>query len=384
MKQEQIRESRRTIKILFVESALTRAAFVMPVVYLLWTNALGMDQWKIGVLQAVFAGTMLLLQFPTGYFADKISHKLSNSIGDMMLVFGMATYFFAGNFWHALIAEVLLGVGYSFSGGADNALLKKHADTAKMDYQKLNSRLVSAGLVVAGVTSIIGGILGAENLRSAFGIEGLVMLLAFILSLFIKDTGVRHNTNEKAFKAMGSVIRELTKDAVLLRRMLLGAALFSSTMILVWFLTPMFLEVGVSLGYHGLLYAAISVVAIVGSEFASTKRGRAWRLSFPLLLVGVTYVILGTALSIWTFLLFLVSSFARGLNSAKVAPAIQEVAPEKLHASALSLLNVFYRVFVIVGMLVVNWFGNISIQTGLLSAGALALASWMFFRSWKE
>lgn len=385
MKQDIARaEARRSIRLLFVESALTRAAFVMPVVYLLWTNALGMDQWRIGVLQAVFAGTMLVLQFPTGYFADRISHKLSNTIGDALLVIGMAVYFYAGSFWDAVLAEVFLGIGYSFSSGADSALLKKHAQTAGYDYHKLNSRLVSAGLVVAAITSVLGGVLGEESVRLAFAIEGGVMLIAFMLSLLIKDSGVRHKTHDRMLLGMIKVASQLNKNIVLLRRMLLSAALTSSTMMLVWFLTPMFFEVGIALSYQGIFFALISVFAIAGSEFASSRRGRAWRLSFPLVLVGVTYVILGVSLSVWTFMIFLVSSFARGVNSAKVAPAIQEVAPPQLHASSLSMFNVFYRIFTVIGMLTINWIGNIDIRYGLISAGVIAIVAWIFFRSWSE
>lgn len=385
MKQEfKRKQAQRSIRLLFVESALTRAAFVMPVVYLLWTNYLGMDQFKIGLLQAVFAGTMLLLQFPTGYFADRISHKLSNSIGDIMLILGMLVYFISGNFWHAVIAEILLGTGYSFSGGADSALLKEHARVAGVDYKMLNARLASAGFVIAALTSIAGGFIGSENVRYAFAVEGVVMGVALVLSLLIKDSGVRHKTKDRMFRGMIKVAKQLSYEPVLLRRMLLGAALFSSTMLLVWFLTPMFFEVGLDLKWHGFLHASVSLFAILGSEFASTKLGRRWKLGFPLLIVALVYLILGTYLSIWTFLIFLLSSFMRGVNTAKVAPAVQEVAPRGLEASALSLMNVFFRVFTVVTMVVVNWFGNISIQLGLFVAGAIVLFSWIFFRSWSE
>ena len=103
----------------------------------------------------------------------------------------------------------------------------------------------------------------------------------------------------------------------------------------------------------------------------------------PFLIAGAGYFILGFNLSLFTIMFFLLNSFARGINTAKVNPFIQDVAPDDLQASALSMYNLFYRLMVALAMVSVNFFANTRLENGLLFAGIVCVLMWIIFKIYK-
>lgn len=368
----------RDIRLLFVESALTSFILFMPVAYLLFKN-LGMNQFQIGLTQFVFAATLLLFEVPTGYFADRVSRRISNASGDIFIAAAVLIYFVATGFWHAVIAEVLFGIGMSLTGGADSALLKAHAEKQKLSYLKLASRMQSINFVANGIGAIVGGFIGAYNIRWVFLIQAIVFLSAAILAFQIKNAGTMRKTTVHPLKDISSIIRYcLRGHPKLAWRMVLGACLMGSTMMMVWFMTPSFLAAGIDIKFHGLLFAAISIIAIGGSELVGNNRKI--HPTTPLLVAAVAYFTLGWQISLATVLIFLLTSFARGINTARVKPYIQEVVPDDIQATAISVYGMLYRVVSSCLVLTVNYIGNFKLSFGLIASGLICIVMWLVFR----
>jgi len=370
--------SKQSIYLLFAESALTKAMLLVPIIYVFWSNELGLSQAQIGLLQGIFAFTMVAFQIPTGYLADRFSHKASNTAGDLLLTLGAIVYFFANSFFGALAGEVLLGIGFSLSSGADSALLRFHCAAAKLDYKKYAARLTSVGFVAAGAAAIYGASIGAEAVRKGFLVQAGLLGLAGFLSLFIANTTVKYVAkNRNIIGDLKDTTIYLSRHSVLVWRIFLGASLFTSTLLIIWFLTPLFFSVGIDLQYHGFLFAAISVAAILGSEFST--RSKKLTMQFPFLLGVLVYLVLGMATSIYVIGIYLLLSFARGINSAKVIPFIQEAAPEDLQASAVSLYGMIYKLFSGTLVIAVNFIGNNNISHGLIASAVICAIMYIVF-----
>jgi type IV secretory pathway TrbD component len=151
-----------------------------------------------------------------------------------------------------------------------------------------------------------------------------------------------------------------------------------STMMMVWFMTPSFLAAGIDIKFHGLLFAAISIIAIGGSELVGNNRKI--HPTTPLLVAAVAYFTLGWQISLATVLIFLLTSFARGINTARVKPYIQEVVPDDIQATAISVYGMLYRVVSSCLVLTVNYIGNFKLSFGLIASGLICIAMWLVFR----
>jgi MFS family permease len=371
-------KSLRAIRILKIESALTSFTLFMPVMWLIFSN-IGLTQFQIGLTQAIFAATMLILEVPTGYFADRVSKKVSNAGGDFFMTIGMAGYFFANSFWAVVACEVMLGIGLSLSGGADSALLSAHSKIAKLDYKALAARFGTIGFASSGIGAILGGVLGAWNLRSVFLVQAVLFLVAGIFAITIENAGKNRVSEHNPFRDVWLITKYcLHGHKELAWRIFLSSCLMLSTMFVVWFLTPMFLEAKIDVKYHGILFAAISVVAVGGSELV--KRGVKFSILIPFLLCAFAYAILSVSISFATILFFLLTSFSRGLNSARISPAIQESADEDIQATAISVYRMVYKLMVVTLLPLVNSFGGIRLQYGLLASSIICLSFFIFFK----
>lgn len=378
MQNQKVRESLRAIRILKIESALTSFTLFMPVTWLLLSD-IGLSQFQIGLTQAVFALTMLFLEVPTGYFADSVSRKISNASGDFFMASAMLIYAFAGSFWVIVIAEVLAGIGLSLTGGADSALMRSHSKVAKKDYREEAATLTTIGFVAAGLGAILGGVLGSYNIRSVFLIQAALFMIAGIFAFTIKNAGKNRVSEHNPVKDVWVITKYcLHGHKELAWRIFLSSGLMLSTMFVVWFLTPMFLRVGIDIKFHGILFASISIAAVLGSELV--KKRTNLNVVLPLLICAFAYSILSVSISMVTILLFLLTSFSRGINSARINPYIQEKANEDIQATALSVYRMTYKIAVVCLLPVVNYFGNINLQYGLLSSAIFCMLFFVFFK----
>ncbi len=369
----------KDIWFLLVESALTNFTLFMPVAYLLFSD-IGLNQFQIGLSQFTFATTLLLLDVPTGYFADRVSRKVSNAMGDVFLAASVFFYIFVANLWQVVVAEVLFGIGHSLTSGADAALLRAHAEERGIPYRKLASRTQSLGFVMNALGAIVGAIIGANNIRWPFMVQTIIFLAAAVFAFRIRNAGKKRKTNKHPVHDLAKIMKYcLHGHPKLAWRILLSACLMSTTLLVVWFLTPSFLQAGYRVELHGFLFAAISAAAILGSEFY-VKSSKLKPVT-PFLIAGVAYMVMGWKLTAFTVLVFLLTSFARGINTARYRPFIQEITPDDIQATAISVYGMVYRVFSSSLLLLVNYLGNIQLRFGLFAAGVVCIIFWVFFRA---
>lgn len=378
MKKITKKESALSLSLLTIEATLTSFIVFMPVAYLLFSN-IGLSQFQIGLTQFVFAITMLLTQVPTGYLADKFSRKASNFSGDIFLSVAVLIDFLAGNFWHIVIAEILFGLGLSLTNGADSALVKGHAENLGKDYKKISARLSQYIFIFQGLGAIAGGLMGAHGIRWPFLAQAIIFIIAACFSLFIKNIGIKRVTKIHPIKDAYAITKYcLHGHKKLAWRMLLGSSLLTSTWIVVWFLTPSFLKAGIPIGWHGVMFALISVVAVFGGQLVIKKPKL--KKTTPFLFAGLAYLTLSLDISIFTILIFLMTSFARGINQAIVKPYIQEEVAEDVQATALSVFDMLYRVFSASLGLLVNYVGNYGVQFGMMACLAITAIMYLIFR----
>ena len=126
-------------------------------------------------LGAVMSVTLLLSDVPAGALADAISRRSSLLVGHALLASGMTMTAFVTAYPWIIVTQVLWGLGWAFSGGADVAWV-----TDELDRPERIDRVLAASArlsLVGGVAGMVGfGLLGWDrSLASAIAASGVGM-----------------------------------------------------------------------------------------------------------------------------------------------------------------------------------------------------------------
>jgi MFS transporter, DHA3 family, tetracycline resistance protein len=151
-------------------------------------------------LQLVLIGTTLeasvfIFEVPTGVIADIYSRKLSVITGYFLMGAGFLVEGFFPAFWPILIAQVLWGLGFTFTSGAGEAWISDEIGEDKANRLFLRATRVSlyASLAGMGLAVLVGEEVVALPIR--WGGLGLIVL-GFILVFAMPESGFQPTPRE--------------------------------------------------------------------------------------------------------------------------------------------------------------------------------------------
>lgn len=174
---------------------LTRAGLESFASSLIWTAMMVYQVEVVGLtpLQLVLVGTTMeatvfLFEIPTGIVADVYSRRLSVIIGYVLI--GVA-YLVQGAlpvFAAILLAQVVWGIGYTFTSGAYDAWMVDELGQKQAGNAFLRGAQVSRILAIAGIGVSV--VLGSINLQIPIITGGLLtVLVSGFLLLFMPENG---------------------------------------------------------------------------------------------------------------------------------------------------------------------------------------------------
>ena len=151
-------------------------------------------------LQLVLVGTTLeisafVFEIPTGIVADVYSRRLSIIIGYFLMGVGFLIEGLFPAFLPILIAQVIWGLGYTFTSGATQAWISDEVGEEKAN--KLFMRATQVGLVASLFGMGLAMFVGANNvgLPIIIGAVG-VILIAIVLIIIMPETGFHPTPKE--------------------------------------------------------------------------------------------------------------------------------------------------------------------------------------------
>jgi MFS transporter, DHA3 family, tetracycline resistance protein len=151
-------------------------------------------------LQLVLVGTTLELaafffEIPTGVVADVYSRRLSIIIGYFLIGLGFLMEGSLPVFGFILLAQVLWGLGYTFTSGATEAWITDEIGEAAAGRAFLRSNQVSNLMSLAGIG--LGALLGSLRINLPILAGGLgVALLGLFLIFSMPETGFKPTRRE--------------------------------------------------------------------------------------------------------------------------------------------------------------------------------------------
>ena len=144
-------------------------------------------------MQLVLVGTTLevsafLFEIPTGVVADVFSRRLSIIIGYLMMGAGFLVEGLFPSFLPILLAQVIWGVGYTFTSGATQAWITDEVGEEKAN--PLFMRAARVGLVASLISMGATTFIGANNAAMPIIVGAIGVILVGIVLIFIMpETG---------------------------------------------------------------------------------------------------------------------------------------------------------------------------------------------------
>ncbi len=350
---------------------------VMPVIVLFYQSN-GMTMQDIFTLQAVYSVTLMVLEIPTGYFADIAGRRTSILLGAILGFSGYLVYAVSGGFWEFMVAETILGVGMSLVSGADSAMLYDSLLAAKRDdqYLRYEGRITSIGNFGEAFAGILGGLLASITLRTPYYFQAVIAFAAIPAALLLIEPPVHGPIRKPALRDVLDIVRKvLHGDRKLFWNTMFSAVTGASTLTMAWFAQPWFIRAGLTVSWFGVAWAilnlSVGITAIYAWKIEERLGAKGTVILFTLALAG-GYAGLALTSSLAGFLILLIFYLARGLATPTLRTYINRITTSDIRATVLSVRNFVIRLlFAILG----PFYGWITdkwgLSTALLSAGAI-------------
>jgi len=371
------------IKLYLIKVAKWFMLFMPIVVPFYKANGLGMKD--VMLLQGVYSVTIVILEIPSGYFADVLGRKKTIIIGAIMGFLGFLTYSLSFGFWGFLIAETILGIGQSFISGSDSALLYDTLLDMKREdeYIKFEGRLTSFGNIAEAVAGTLGGLLAASSVRYPYIAQTFVAFIAVPASILLVEPSRHKRLLKMRFKDIFGIVRfSLFEDKALQRNILFSSVIGTATLTMAWFVQPFFEHVHLSLYWFGLLWTALNLtvglVALIAYRIEA-RIGPVKSVVLIAVLVPAGYISLYFFHSIYAISVLFLFYIVRGFATPVLKDYINRMTGSDKRATVLSVRNFIIRLFFALTGPFLGWYMDAySLPQAMLLAGIIFLVLSIF------
>jgi len=302
---------------LYIYRALSALEFMLPIfVIFLLDNNLSLTQ--ILILQAAYAVALLVLEIPTGAFADRYGRKKSIIISSIIVFAACIIYASGRSFTGFFMAEILWAVGASFWSGADTAFLYDTLKDMKREneFKKICGTLNSIESIFFGVGGLIGGFLVIYGLRFPFYMTLIPLGIAMIIPFTLKEPQLFQKVKYRYWTHIKDAIKHTAKHTRL-RFIIAYSAILAVTTEVVFFLYQPYLQsINIPLTLFGIIFAVFSAIFALGSKLAhriEPRLGEKTTLLGIMLVSAAAIFMISRTAAFYVIIFFMVFEFTCGL-----------------------------------------------------------------------
>lgn len=166
---------------------------------------------QLVLIGTALEGTCLLLQLPTGIFADVVSRRRSILLGILFLGLGGLLQGVFALFATILLSSVVAGIGYCFLGGAEEAWIAGEVGEERVAHVFLRGAQVGQACSLAGLLLGTGLALLRLDLPLLAG-GALMIALAAVLALVMPERhfSQAHGGERASWQVLTSTLRQST------------------------------------------------------------------------------------------------------------------------------------------------------------------------------
>lgn len=364
-------ELQRNKRVIYSLSFFRTFMLIVPVIVPFFESK-GLSLAQVFYLQALYASAIVILEAPSGYFADRIGRRTVLLIGSIAHGIGYLWLNFSNSFTDLVVFELFLGFAVSLMSGADLALLydtEKALAESEETHTASIAHLSFTKSVAEGSGALIGGALALWSFDAMVLAQSIVACVCFGLAILLFEPPNSSEEGEVTLLGFKAIYSHVMQGDALLRKVFIAMPIYNlSTFHVVWLVQSYWEEQGISLIIFGGLWFAQSLTVGIASKcgFAMEKyKGAAFSLAVLGLLpiaahFGMAWVGGWAGIGI-CFVLF----FCRGLHQVILTNALNRRIPGSVRATVNSLTSLTFRFgFILTGPLI----GHLAESRGLSAA----------------
>lgn len=313
----------------------------MGAIWILYLLHRGYSLAEIGLAEAAFHLAPILLELPSGSFADLVGRRWSLVVSSTLVLLGTVFLFSAATLPVVLIAMFFTGASFSFRTGADQAFLYD-ALTAeqKSRYGRVFGRLLSAGYLISGASTWVGATLSERSYAIPLACSAFFAICGIVLAFGLDEPArERHHTERRGIRGHVRDVRALlrTRPAVALM-LVVGAVFWVSLTIAELYVQAVFSDRGLSNGQIGLLIGSMFVAIAAGTTVGGQLRGSfAWQWPVLATTTGTGVVLIGLESVALAITAFVLAQFASGVVETRMSAWYNAQLPSGQRATVLSI-----------------------------------------------
>jgi MFS family permease len=328
-------------------------------IWMLFLQHRGYSLAEIGLSEAAFHAAPILLEVPSGSFADLVGRRWSLVVSSTLVFLSAVVMFSAPALPVVMLAMFLNGASFSFRSGADQAFLfDALTDEQRSGYGRLFGRLLSVGYVVAGATTWIGAALSERSYALPYTLSALTGLCGILLALGLAEPPrAASHEGERGFVAHLRQVRGVLRQRPVVAMMLAtGAAYWTTVTIADLYAQAFFAERGLSNGRIGLLFGTMFVAIAAGTAIGG-QLGRGFTWQWPLLsgLTGIGFVLIGLSALPLAIGVYIALQGVTGVVETRLSAWYNDHLPSAQRATVLSVESWLFSCFMIVFFPLGGW-----------------------------
>lgn len=348
-----------SIRRFYLYQLITRTEFTGGI-WILYLSSRGFSLPQIGLAESAFHLAPVLLELPSGSFADLIGRRWSLAIGALLIAMSSALLFVAPSFWVVLVAMFLTGASYSFRSGADQAYLYDALGEQRSSYAGILGKLLGATYIVGGATVWIGAALSDISYAWPYGLAiggGLagVWLAAGLSEPPRRAEGEQRVPATKHLRDVATALRQRPRVAAML---VFSGGFWAAGTIAYLYLQAAFSDRGLSNSTIGLVLAGAMLVNAAGAAVAGRfERVGSFRSQLVVLGIVAGVGLAGLAAgSIWlATAAYLASNLVTGLLEPLMFAWFNRQLPSEQRATLLSADSWLFSLTMIVAFPLGGW-----------------------------
>jgi MFS family permease len=254
----------------YLGSLLGGFAFFYNAIDTLYYRNFGLTFQQIGWIISICLITTLIIEIPSGAFADLYGKREALIISALLNFIGTGFVAFGSSFPLFLIGFAFWGAGRAFSSGASSALL---FDTLKKlkkekEFLKHTGRLSSFFISIDIISSALAPLLFAVNVRLPYFISLTAAFFVIIIQLSVcevlESKNNQKNVLEENIQQILSGIKTAFKNKIFICLTLFNVLIFTINKTFAEMLSTPFLT-----SYIGYKLQSLSVILVIGSLIQS-------------------------------------------------------------------------------------------------------------------
>jgi MFS family permease len=354
--------------------------FFTPIIVLFYQDN-GLSIVQVMILQSISSILFVVLEVPSGYFADIFGRKKALMITGIASTAAMLTFAMSTNFYHFLLAVVLWAAAGVFISGADSAFVYDTLKDLKKEeqYKKIWGNIVFYYSIGVAFASIVGGLLGKLDYRYTFYAMLPFMLLLIPISLsFTEPKRSKTIFTKNHFFDLFKIIKLAILENKKLRWLLVYSAVTIGFINIAYFLyQPYFKLAGLNIIYFGVVFAGFNVIAAISSKYAhllEEKMGQKYSLILLGVLTSISFLLMGNFIYLFSFSFAFLLQFVRGFSSVVISDYVHQLTDSSIRATVLSVKSLIEKMFFAIVTPFIGWFVDVySLEQALILSGILVL-----------